>query len=229
MPGRLALLVGVAYWYFAALNFINYVVVIGVARFIGCQFHGFGGVAVEVANTGGVTFTDSVMHGALHLQNSSDNSFNRTQIYSASPVVREYKVGRNERCPCGSGEKYKKCHGDSTMSKGIVSINSSGKFTDTVVSVDAGGTGIYREDDRTDFERTTVLVGQNASVVEAVLSRLPAGIPREYVVEAIEQIQNDGNAESLRFSKLRIWLMENDFDMKFWAETAVAIGLAVLG
>ena len=115
------------------------------------------------------------------------------------------------------------------MSKGIVSINSSGKFTDTVVSVDAGGTGIYREDDRTDFERTTVLVGQNASVVEAVLSKLPAGIPREYVVEAIEQIQNDGNAESLRFSKLRIWLMENDFDMKFWAETAVAIGLAVLG
>jgi len=22
------------------------------------------------------------------------------------------KVGRNERCPCGSGKKYKKCHGD---------------------------------------------------------------------------------------------------------------------
>ena len=21
------------------------------------------------------------------------------------------KVGRNEKCPCGSGKKYKKCHG----------------------------------------------------------------------------------------------------------------------
>ena len=21
------------------------------------------------------------------------------------------KIGRNERCPCGSGAKYKKCHG----------------------------------------------------------------------------------------------------------------------
>ncbi len=21
------------------------------------------------------------------------------------------KIGRNERCPCGSGLKYKKCHG----------------------------------------------------------------------------------------------------------------------
>jgi len=23
----------------------------------------------------------------------------------------EKKVGRNEPCPCGSGKKYKKCHG----------------------------------------------------------------------------------------------------------------------
>jgi len=28
------------------------------------------------------------------------------------PVVRNIpKVGRNEPCPCGSGKKYKKCHG----------------------------------------------------------------------------------------------------------------------
>ena len=26
-------------------------------------------------------------------------------------VVRGRKIGRNERCPCGSGKKYKKCHG----------------------------------------------------------------------------------------------------------------------
>lgn len=29
-----------------------------------------------------------------------------------TPIVRETpKVGRNEPCPCGSGLKYKKCHG----------------------------------------------------------------------------------------------------------------------
>jgi preprotein translocase subunit SecA len=29
-----------------------------------------------------------------------------------TPVVRgEKKVGRNEPCPCGSGKKYKQCHG----------------------------------------------------------------------------------------------------------------------
>jgi preprotein translocase subunit SecA len=28
-----------------------------------------------------------------------------------SPVQVEKKVGRNEPCPCGSGKKYKNCHG----------------------------------------------------------------------------------------------------------------------
>ena len=27
------------------------------------------------------------------------------------PVVAEVKVGRNDPCPCGSGKKYKQCHG----------------------------------------------------------------------------------------------------------------------
>jgi preprotein translocase subunit SecA len=27
------------------------------------------------------------------------------------PVRNEMKVGRNDPCPCGSGKKYKSCHG----------------------------------------------------------------------------------------------------------------------
>jgi preprotein translocase subunit SecA len=27
------------------------------------------------------------------------------------PVVNENKTGRNDPCPCGSGKKYKNCHG----------------------------------------------------------------------------------------------------------------------
>jgi SEC-C motif/Protein of unknown function (DUF1186) len=30
---------------------------------------------------------------------------------SRSPIKAEPKVGRNDPCPCGSGKKYKKCHG----------------------------------------------------------------------------------------------------------------------
>ena len=29
----------------------------------------------------------------------------------AQPVRAEQKVGRNDQCPCGSGKKYKNCHG----------------------------------------------------------------------------------------------------------------------
>ncbi len=37
---------------------------------------------------------------------------NRDQEEHAQPFVRgEKKVGRNEPCPCGSGKKYKQCHG----------------------------------------------------------------------------------------------------------------------
>jgi hypothetical protein len=30
------------------------------------------------------------------------------QVHPATPRV---KIGRNDKCPCGSGKKYKKCHG----------------------------------------------------------------------------------------------------------------------
>jgi preprotein translocase subunit SecA len=33
------------------------------------------------------------------------------QAEAVQQVVRGEKVGRNDPCPCGSGKKYKKCHG----------------------------------------------------------------------------------------------------------------------
>ena len=36
------------------------------------------------------------------------------QILTAPSVRNEPKVGRNEPCPCGSGKKYKQCHGKLT-------------------------------------------------------------------------------------------------------------------
>ncbi|MEN8114339.1 MAG: SEC-C metal-binding domain-containing protein [Actinomycetota bacterium] len=35
----------------------------------------------------------------------------RTQRMSGAPIHAVTKVGRNQRCPCGSGLKYKHCHG----------------------------------------------------------------------------------------------------------------------
>lgn len=36
------------------------------------------------------------------------------QLEVTQPIVAEKKVGRNEPCPCGSGKKYKNCHGKVT-------------------------------------------------------------------------------------------------------------------
>jgi preprotein translocase subunit SecA len=32
-------------------------------------------------------------------------------IEKPQQVIRREKIGRNDPCPCGSGKKYKKCHG----------------------------------------------------------------------------------------------------------------------
>ncbi|MGK5086205.1 SEC-C metal-binding domain-containing protein [Bdellovibrionota bacterium FG-2] len=32
-------------------------------------------------------------------------------VQQMSPIRNEEKAGRNDPCPCGSGKKYKKCHG----------------------------------------------------------------------------------------------------------------------
>ena len=42
---------------------------------------------------------------------SSSTAQPSTQQRKAEPVRTEVKIGRNEPCPCGSGKKYKKCHG----------------------------------------------------------------------------------------------------------------------
>jgi preprotein translocase subunit SecA len=36
---------------------------------------------------------------------------NTQQQTVTSPIRVEKKVGRNDPCPCGSGKKYKNCHG----------------------------------------------------------------------------------------------------------------------
>ncbi|MFC1756368.1 preprotein translocase subunit SecA [Patescibacteria group bacterium] len=41
----------------------------------------------------------------------SSGSANAKSEEKQKPIINENKVGRNDPCPCGSGRKYKKCHG----------------------------------------------------------------------------------------------------------------------
>ncbi|MFC0691585.1 SEC-C metal-binding domain-containing protein [Paraburkholderia humisilvae] len=45
-------------------------------------------------------------------------------IAASQPRQRELKIGRNDPCPCGSGRKYKRCHG----SNGLTSRNGTLPF-----------------------------------------------------------------------------------------------------
>ena len=33
------------------------------------------------------------------------------ELQKSQPIRVEQKIGRNDQCPCGSGKKYKNCHG----------------------------------------------------------------------------------------------------------------------
>ena len=42
---------------------------------------------------------------------NTDNDTNRKQTQEPRRIITK-KIGRNEPCPCGSGKKYKQCHGN---------------------------------------------------------------------------------------------------------------------
>ena len=47
-----------------------------------------------------------------HDHDHDHGSYDPNLLLKKQPVYRtEPKVGRNDACPCGSGKKYKKCHG----------------------------------------------------------------------------------------------------------------------
>jgi hypothetical protein len=52
------------------------------------------------------------VHGHVHHTHSGTGKPASSSSGSAAPT-NAHKVGRNDPCPCGSGKKYKKCHGAS--------------------------------------------------------------------------------------------------------------------
>ena len=45
-------------------------------------------------------------------------------IEKPEQVIRREKIGRNDPCPCGSGKKYKKCHGAASEPPAAASASS---------------------------------------------------------------------------------------------------------
>ena len=57
-------------------------------------------------------FNENLTDDALANLAGTFSEEEQAQMSSGEPIVREgLKVGRNDPCPCGSGKKYKQCHG----------------------------------------------------------------------------------------------------------------------
>ena len=57
-----------------------------------------------------LTHDESVGFG-LSRQNDEGDETNVQKKPKVQQIVADDKVGRNDVCPCGSGKKYKNCHG----------------------------------------------------------------------------------------------------------------------
>jgi len=54
---------------------------------------------------------DPVFENAGEIEEDREHAEHRAEAAPAAPPAANSKPGRNDPCPCGSGKKYKKCHG----------------------------------------------------------------------------------------------------------------------
>lgn len=53
----------------------------------------------------------SDMSGMRTVRNAAPNMSGKQEPARPQPIVAKPHIGRNDPCPCGSGLKYKNCHG----------------------------------------------------------------------------------------------------------------------
>lgn len=162
----------------------------------------------------------------LEIEGGSDNRFD-LKVDIKKPFVRPAKIGRNERCFCGAGLKFKHCHGGVKMGTGINIKGGSNKFGTTLVVSE--GDGIEVDGGNNSFEKTQVFItNKNASEIIAAL-KLPVNTPPELIMDAIKSASASGSVEQLEQGQLKQWLYKNGFNMAFWFQLTQEILKLSLG
>ncbi|EKT4479065.1 SEC-C domain-containing protein [Pseudomonas putida] len=164
---------------------------------------------------------------AVLLQNTSNCRIEGlTTNQNAGPRTFKQKVGRNEACPCGSGEKYKRCCGGfENMSTGIRSTDSQFVVRKANIVADVG----------IDLVRSKAKIDElnhaspTAPDLESVLKAMTVRPPEELVQSALEQAKNEGTTEGLSYTKLKQWCDTQGVNAGMWMQLVAAIGIAVFG
>ncbi len=65
----------------------------------------------EASKQQSINILSAIANPSVTTNEAKQSSLNNELTGSKSPATADKKVGRNDPCPCGSGKKYKKCHG----------------------------------------------------------------------------------------------------------------------
>jgi hypothetical protein len=135
------------------------------------------------------------------------------------------KIGRNERCPCGSFKKFKHCHGGYKMSTGIKSDNSSIKIGSANIAAEVGIDASNRSEVAVDkFNFVDAKAPDLASVFEAMGATPPADL----MERSVKSAKASGAIDVLERSELRTWFDRQGINAAFWAQMVAAIAAIAL-
>lgn len=156
------------------------------------------------------------MECGIYNENSTNGYISGALIDLTPGVEKKHaskKVGRNQTCPCGSGVKYKRCHGGK-VSTGIKSNNSTFTVGKATIIAD---TGIdLQNNSRAHIEE---LIHYSPDVAMS-LKALPVQPPEDLVQDAIAEQKALGTIEN---SKLKAWFDGQGINASFWINLTVAI------
>jgi predicted aspartyl protease len=68
-------------------------------------------IGMDVITLGDFAVTNYMGHTTFSFRMPSMDQMDFVKHSYLIPIINECKVGRNDLCPCGSGKKYKFCHG----------------------------------------------------------------------------------------------------------------------
>lgn len=163
----------------------------------------------------------------MEINSSSRNVFSELSVDLITPSkAYKPKTGRNSLCPCGSGAKFKKCHGVRNVSTGIKLDNSTFTVGTATIVADVGVNATnnsYAHAD--DFLHVAPDVSPE---LMQILQRFRIKPPKDVLDQALSDLKQSKSPEVLEKSKLKTWFLEQGLGVSFWAEFAVAIaGIAL--
>lgn len=167
----------------------------------------------------GNVFTNARAEGefevAIDIVNSSGNSFHNTYL-DVKGNQDNAGISRNQKCPCGSGIRYRKCHGVKKLGTGIRVEGHGNDFGGSTVFADGDGIIVKGNDNK--FPNVKVFSTSDGLAQLIATLNLPTNTPVEYLKEVIEAFGENKEIKTSDDFQLKAWLFDNGFNFAYWTQ-----------